>query len=90
MSTVLTSRLVKTRKEHRCFGCDRKFSAGTMMQRDAVVDDRMFTCHLCETCIKVVNEQFDGEEFYEGQLRDRALELEADLAAADAGKGENG
>lgn len=88
MGTVLTSKLVKTRKEHRCFGCSRKFSAGTMMQRDTVVDDRMFTCHLCETCVKVVRERPYGDEFYEGQLRDRALELEADLAAADAGKGE--
>lgn len=78
MSSILSTKMVKTRKPHRCFGCAREFPAGTEMRFDVCVDDGIFNCYLCKTCVDVVqdygNELDDG--FCFGDLRDDALEME--------------
>ena len=51
MSTILSSKMVKTRKEHICFGCGRKFSKGVNMTRNNVADNgTVFTTYLCQSC----------------------------------------
>lgn len=88
MSELICSKVVMTRKEHSCFGCLRKFPAGTIMERFTAKEDFIFTDYICETCQGIARTQLRGEEFREGDLRDRALEWESDLPAADAGKGD--
>ena len=79
MIYLLNSRLVKTRKPHKCFGCDRVFPAGTIMELSSVVDDgTLFGSYLCDTCLEIVSDFPLGEEFCRGDLRDEALEREAD------------
>lgn len=79
MSKILDSRLVKTRKPHKCFGCDRTFPAGTIMELSTVVDvDKLFGSYLCDVCLEIVSDFPLGEEFCRGDLRDEALEREAD------------
>lgn len=79
MSKILDSRLVKTRKPHKCFGCDRTFPAGTIMELSTVADDtEFFSSYLCDTCQEIARDFEDGEEFCSGNLRDEALEREAE------------
>lgn len=76
MSDVVSSKIVKTRKDHCCFGCGRKFPAWTFMQKDFVVDYRdAFTTYLCETCQKICKNTW-RDEFGYGDLREEALEME--------------
>ena len=49
MSEVISTKVVKTRKPHVCFGCGREFPAGTEMRKDFVVDVKAFSCYLCGT-----------------------------------------
>ena len=82
MSYIITSKEVITRKEHKCFGCARKFPRNTKMLRETVKDDEIFTAYLCSTCQEIAYER-SGEEFCEGDLYELAVEAEAAL------KGEN-
>ena len=38
MADVLSQKDVKTRKEHKCFGCGRKFEKGSILSRVTSVD----------------------------------------------------
>ena len=75
MSYIITHKEVTTRKEHKCFGCARKFPRNTKMLRETVKDDIIFTVYLCPTCQKVVYE-ISGEDFCEGDLYEQAVEAE--------------
>ena len=75
MSYIITQKEVITRKEQKCFGCARKFPRNTKMLRSTVKDDIIFTAYLCPTCQKVVRER-SGDEFYEGDLYELAVEAE--------------
>lgn len=78
MSDVIGRKNIRTRKPHHCFGCGREFPSGTKMERSAVVDGgHMWTCYLCATCQTVCCDLDWGDEFGYGELRDQALELEA-------------
>ena len=76
MSEVISTKVVKTRKPHVCFGCGREFPAGTEMRKDFVVDVKAFSCYLCETCEKITYKMDYDDEFGYGELREEALELE--------------
>ena len=76
MSKAIRSKIVKTRKPHRCFGCARLFEAGTEMLKEEVVDDGMWTCYLCNTCASISNELEPWDEFGYSDLREEALERE--------------
>ena len=39
MADVLSQKDVKTRKEHECFGCGRKFEKGSILSGVTSVDD---------------------------------------------------
>ena len=79
MSILISSKKVKTRKPHYCFGCARKFPAGTKMQYNTVVDDNIFNTYICQTCLEVMDNMEYGDEFCYGDLRDDALELEGKI-----------
>lgn len=79
MAGIIRSKTVATRKERVCFGCGRKFLAGTEMVVDVVAEDgHVWNCYLCKTCEGITREMRWGDEFGFGDLRDEALEVEAD------------
>ena len=48
---VISSKKVKTRKEHRCWGCMRKFPAGVEMQAVTSADaGTVSTSYWCADC----------------------------------------
>ena len=78
MAEIIRSKDVKVRKGTICFGCGRKFAAGSEMRLDVVVDaGTAWNCHLCKTCVEVTNEMEFGDEFGFGDLFYDALEIEA-------------
>lgn len=77
MSEVIGRRIVKTRKPHVCFGCGREFLSGSTMERSCVVDGILWTCYLCTTCQEASSELGWGDDYGFGDLRERALEIEA-------------
>lgn len=85
MSYILTHKEVTTRKSHRCFGCRRIFPSGRKMVRETVKDDIIFTTYLCSTCQYIsANELEYGDEYCEGDLYERAMEIEAEQALKGA------
>ena len=73
MSHHISTKTVKTRKEHYCFGCQRDFPAGTEMSRTTCVDmGRIFSTYECDVCQEVVmgwddSDRYDG--YCEGDVR---------------------
>ncbi len=82
---VVGRKFVKTRVEHICFGCGRKFRKGIMMERSCVFDGTPWTCYLCKSCQEASAELNWQDEYGFGELRDRALEIER--AKIDGGDG---
>lgn len=78
MIEVIGRQIVKTRKDHVCFGCGRNFPKGTQMERSFVVDDRPWTCYLCPTCQEISASMKYGDEYGFGELREDALRKERD------------
>lgn len=74
---VVGIKIVKTRVDHVCFGCGRKFCRGTMMERSCVFDGKPWTCYLCESCQEASSELNWDDEYGFGELRERALEIES-------------
>lgn len=73
---VAGRKVVKTRVDHVCFGCGRKFFRGAMMERSCVFNGTPWTCYLCESCQKASAELGWQDEYGFGDLRERALEIE--------------
>lgn len=50
---VLQDKVVKTKKEHRCSGCARKFPKGTALKCVKVADEgRIYTDYWCPVCME--------------------------------------
>ena len=50
----LTSKIVKTRKPHKCWGCAKEYPAGTKMKYCESVDQGEFTnTYWCDSCEKI-------------------------------------
>lgn len=77
MIKVIGRRMVKIRKPHVCFGCGRRFPENAKMEKSCVIDGKPWTCYLCETCVEVSSELGWYDEYGFGDLRERALEFEA-------------
>lgn len=78
MSVVISSKKVKTRAEHICFGCARSFPKGSIMHREGIADGgTVWTSYLCETCKAITSGMCYGDEFGYADLRDEAMEREA-------------
>ncbi len=79
MSYIISQKEVTTRKEQKCFGCGRNFPRNTKMLRSCVKDDVVFTAYLCPTCRYIASRELEsGDEFCEGDLYERAVEMEAE------------
>lgn len=68
---IISSKIVKTRKDHYCFGCARKILKGNKMQRVKSVDmGSVSTAYWCDVCQKYWNKYmyYDDEIGY-GDLR---------------------
>ncbi len=70
----IKSKQVKTRKPHRCWGCEREFPAGTIMQAITCVESGepgdIHTSYWCPVCIAVVDEDWEEDGYSYGQIRD--------------------
>lgn len=77
----LTSKFVKTRKPHECWGCGLLFPAGTTMKYIVTVDQGEFgSSYWCDDCREYVQsldyyETQDGFAF--GEIGDRMEEEQA-------------
>ena len=69
---TLEYRLVKTRKPHRCWGCERRLPAGTAMFVIVTVDHgeigRTYVCQTCEAVYREVLSDYNDEPMW-GELR---------------------
>lgn len=84
MSFIISQKEVITRKEHKCFGCKRTFPRNIKMLRSCVKDDIVFTVYLCPTCEYISSRELEsGDEFGEGDLYERAVEIEAEKATSE-------
>lgn len=77
MSDCIGRKIVVTRKPHVCFGCGREFPPRTHMERSCVVDGSAWTCYLCHSCQTASQELDWDDEYGFSELRERALEIEA-------------
>ena len=77
MATLLRINHVKTRKEHRCFACLKKFPKGTTMEVATSLDGgSIHDSYVCAECEVFLKEHFDlcfdphEQGFHEGCVRD--------------------
>ena len=70
MSTILSWKEVVTRKEHRCFGCNKKYPIGLKMVRAASADEgTVDTIYWCETCLEYMKTYFAScDETGQGEI----------------------
>lgn len=56
MTDILTYKIVKTRKPHKCWGCTEQFEKGVKLRYQVSVDngefDRAYFCKVCEVTIR--------------------------------------
>lgn len=66
----LSNKTVKTRKEHRCWGCSRTFPKGAMLNVNTTKDSEGFDrTYWCGTCVMVWNKHFGYDDMIgEGDL----------------------
>lgn len=78
----------KSRKPHRCHGCERVFPVGTKLHYQRVADDVLYTVWTCETCeaLRAYIEPEDGvwEQGYVSNTLNRGETPEIVLAALQA------
>lgn len=70
MIEVLEHKRVVTKKEHRCFGCDRKFPKGSNMSAHTEVGDGgICRTYWCDDCTRVWNKYMGyDDEINSGDL----------------------
>ena len=68
---TLRHKEVKIRKAQRCFGCGRKFSTGTTLEKVTTVDSGIFaTTYWCDICrIYWAEHMLYDDEISYGELR---------------------
>ena len=94
MSEILHWKEVKTRKPHRCFGCQKTYPAGTEMTHAAYADGGSVDgCYWCETCVEYMARYFEpgdetgqGEIYYNGPEQWDALNAERRRKKHDEGR----
>ncbi|MBS3937528.1 MAG: hypothetical protein KGZ50_02985 [Peptococcaceae bacterium] len=73
---LIREKIVKTRKDHRCFGCCEKIPAGSEVHAEICAGDGgIYTLYFCEVCWMFMNENRDLCEdcdgfVYEGWIGD--------------------
>lgn len=74
--SIISSKTVKTRKEHTCFGCRRKMPKGSKLERITSVDGGdISTNYWCNVCQSYWNEHMEyGDEIGFGELKSEGSE----------------
>ena len=72
MSDVLRWEKRKTRKHHKCWGCNKTYPPGTLMANAAYTDaGTVFSCYWCSTCEEYMHRYFEsGDECGQGEIYD--------------------
>jgi hypothetical protein len=67
MSYILKNKLVETRKEHRCWGCEERFQKGSEMRNVVSVDSsrEIMSAYYCEKCSDFID-SLPNDEFEDG------------------------
>ena len=60
---IISSKLLKTRKAHQCWGCTKEFPTGSMLWCCVSKDGEIIRTYWCETCQNV---EYDPEDFIDG------------------------
>lgn len=78
MCEVVKVSTVKTRKDHKCFGCNRNFPASCELERQVIRNEHeLYSIYLCPTCQIISRSNLsDDEEYYQGDFYDLAIEFE--------------
>ncbi|UPW82743.1 hypothetical protein [Lysinibacillus sp. Ag94] len=79
MIDIRTKRMVKTRKEHTCFGCTETIEKGkSAVSCNAKQDDQHMNFHLHEECNKTIvkDNWFSGSGLYYGCIKDTKKTIE--------------
>lgn len=68
MSRFISSIVVKTRKNHKCFGCRAIIPKGTKLEVITLVEDDIYRIRTCEVCkeFEKLLKAWEFEEFFEG------------------------
>lgn len=71
MGNFIKSKQVKTRKEHSCFGCGRKFPKGSKLTASTSSDfDGIQTTYWCNVCLEYWSRYMEtNDEIMFGELR---------------------
>jgi len=61
MSEVVRSGMVKTRKQHRCWGCTIEIPTGSLVDSQTFEDmGEISTAYFCDTCSEMLSECDEG------------------------------
>ncbi len=83
--SCLKNKIVKTNKEHVCFGCERVFPKGSQLRNTTHTED-MKSVYWCKTCDAVFDELHDWQTedgFLFGELKDNYIDIWEDCNARD-------
>jgi len=75
MGTFLRDGKVKTRKPHRCHGCQKLFPKGTMLYSQTGIEDGIYTVYICDDCLNWCGERNcrdcpESENAFEGYVQE--------------------
>lgn len=61
---ILKDKIVKTRKEHNCYGCDRSFpKCSELLNVISVTDGVIHSSYYCEVCQSFLRNQVADNEY---------------------------
>ena len=75
---IISHKLVKTRKPHKCWGCTKEFPAGSMLWNCVSKEDEIISTYWCESCQELVEQDADSVDgYYFGELADYAEDIQS-------------
>jgi len=77
MSDIISTKLVKTRKPHRCFFCAELYSSGTIMRSTTYKDGKeLYREHICNVCGEYIQRYWHyGDECGYGEIKANDIEV---------------
>lgn len=68
MPECIREKEVITRKEHKCWGCCKKFPAKTKMFLNTSIteNNEILSCYFCEDCKKYIEKEYRSSKYPEG------------------------
>ena len=62
---LVSAKMVKTRKAHRCIGCGRKFPSGTVLQALVWTDLGIWSDYWCEVCTEYFGQHCQPDDLFD-------------------------